>query len=417
MKSQIADLTYAKIFLSTITFKTWQKFCDGRSHFKISSQTNIKIKSRPPTQKDLKKYIIPAKTFQTWLKTYKLRTKISNFLTGKLKTILIRYVPKSTRLQLKKSLNILTCFSDSGVSTMIALEWQTWMQRRQNGSLDIIIFGITSFDYRFQRPQQLAYALANLGHRIFYIESEFNFVGNQSRSGVQIRKEAKNIFVVKLSALENYFIYKDFPTVQGRAILFKSLKKLFKLARIINPVAKIDHPFWGSIAQSLKMPLIYDAMDLHSGFPETGKSIEKYERELTSVSDLILTSSDYIQKEFLKFKQKSLMVRNAGDFYHFSKAKNKMVKPIDLMEFSGKIIGYYGAISDWMDDKIIKQLAINCPDVEIVIIGRVQNQKLVELAQVYLNIHLLGEKPYQELPNYLSYFDVCLIPFKITNLI
>jgi glycosyltransferase involved in cell wall biosynthesis len=32
------------------------------------------------------------------------------------------------------------------------------------------------------------------------------------------------------------------------------------------------------------------------------------------------------------------------------------------------------------------------------------------------NVHLLGEKPYTEIPGYLSHFDVAIIPFKQTPL-
>jgi glycosyltransferase involved in cell wall biosynthesis len=32
-------------------------------------------------------------------------------------------------------------------------------------------------------------------------------------------------------------------------------------------------------------------------------------------------------------------------------------------------------------------------------------------------VHFLGEKPYSELPKYLYWFDVCIIPFKLTPLI
>jgi hypothetical protein len=38
---------------------------------------------------------------------------------------------------------------------------------------DIFVFSLISWDFRFQRPQQLSTELSKLGHRIFYIESEF----------------------------------------------------------------------------------------------------------------------------------------------------------------------------------------------------------------------------------------------------
>jgi GT2 family glycosyltransferase len=51
------------------------------------------------------------------------------------------------------------------------------------------------------------------------------------------------------------------------------------------------------------------------------------------------------------------------------------------------------------------------------LIGLVNNERLKYLATKYSNIHLLGEKPYIDLPHYLALFNVCLIPFKLTKLI
>ena len=51
-----------------------------------------------------------------------------------------------------------------------------------------------------------------------------------------------------------------------------------------------------------------------------------------------------------------------------------------------------------------------------VIIGHTFGADIRKL-QKFSNVHFLGERPYSELPKYLHDFDVCLIPFKITQLI
>jgi len=50
-----------------------------------------------------------------------------------------------------------------------------------------------------------------------------------------------------------------------------------------------------------------------------------------------------------------------------------------------------------------------------VLIGSTMGADL-EPVQGLANVHLLGEKPYAELPGYFAYFDVCTIPFKIVPL-
>lgn len=123
---------------------------------------------------------------------------------------------------------------------------------------------------------------------------------------------------------------------------------------------------------------------------------------------------------FSKHNRNTITLRNAGEFEHFSKSNlltYHVSKPEDMKKIRGPVIGYYGALADWLDTSIIERLAIDYPLSSIVLIGLVNNQTLLDLSQKYSNIHLLGEKPYSDLPRYLASFDVCLIPFRITPLI
>lgn len=417
MNKQTFRLDHAKVFLNSNTFNIWQKYCSLRSNVATKLGYEPSFELHTPTEKDIRKYILPAKTYKIWLKSYSVRLLIYKYFINLPYVFIKKNIPQPLKIFLKRYFSFLIGLTGGHLNSYIKVEWHKWAKNRPDNSLDIIIFGITSFDYRFQRPQQLARRLSALGHRVFYIESEFNYALTPSTSWIAVKKKSKNIFTVKLSAPHNYFIYKDQPNRRGQEIIFSSLKKLMREARIINPVAKIDHPFWASISNRLKMPLIYDAMDLHTGFSESSKSVITSEVNLVRDADLILTSSTYLESALSKYRQKSIMLRNAGDFAHFSKSQHKLAKPSDLADLEGDIFGYYGAIADWMDDKIIKHLAITHPSDSIVLIGRIQNKTIERLSHKYKNIHLLGEKPYSELPHYLSHFSVCLIPFKITELI
>ncbi len=87
-----------------------------------------------------------------------------------------------------------------------------------------------------------------------------------------------------------------------------------------------------------------------------------------------------------------------------------------LKNIPGPIIGYYGAISDWFDCELIEYLAVSRKDWSFVLIGGTFGADVSKLKRLS-NVHMLGEKPYGELPAYLYWFDVCLIPFKLTPLI
>ena len=81
---------------------------------------------------------------------------------------------------------------------------------------------------------------------------------------------------------------------------------------------------------------------------------------------------------------------------------------------SGPIIGYFGVIDERMDMAALEALATSHPEWNIVMLGPVVKIDPGELPQAP-NLHFLGMKDYQELPSYLAYFDVALVPFAMNE--
>ena len=78
------------------------------------------------------------------------------------------------------------------------------------------------------------------------------------------------------------------------------------------------------------------------------------------------------------------------------------------------ILGYFGLIAeDWVDLPLIEKLAQRFSNASVMMLGKC-TMDLSRLAK-YPNIHLLGRKPYADLPNYCKAFDVALIPFPISE--
>jgi glycosyltransferase involved in cell wall biosynthesis len=92
--------------------------------------------------------------------------------------------------------------------------------------------------------------------------------------------------------------------------------------------------------------------------------------------------------------------------------------PEDIIQIKKPIVGYIGALSDWVDFDIIKAISKEYPELSVVLIGpefsSVKSE--IEALKQYPNIFILGAKPYKILPSYLKAFDVSIIPFKINEL-
>jgi hypothetical protein len=110
--------------------------------------------------------------------------------------------------------------------------------------------------------------------------------------------------------------------------------------------------------------------------------------------------------------KKYYYISNACDYEYFSQAKNRIgERPKDFIETDKKILGYYGAFAKWLDYDIIKKYADE-GIYHIVMIGGISNCSTYNIRIKHPNITWLDHKPYEELAYYLSWFDVCFLPFK-----
>ena len=75
------------------------------------------------------------------------------------------------------------------------------------------------------------------------------------------------------------------------------------------------------------------------------------------------------------------------------------------------IVGYYGALAEWIDWELLNEVHKKRPQYNFVYIG-VRYDKSSEKLEPAENVFILDEKPYKELYKYASFFDCCTIPFK-----
>jgi len=103
------------------------------------------------------------------------------------------------------------------------------------------------------------------------------------------------------------------------------------------------------------------------------------------------------------------------DLAHFSRALDTATPvPSDLASLPRPVVGFFGLIAEWVDLSLVRSVALAQPDWSIVLIGRVATD-LAPLEGLS-NVHLLGPRPYGELPAYCRGFDVGIVPFRMSEL-
>jgi len=210
-----------------------------------------------------------------------------------------------------------------------------------------------------------------------------------------------------------------FQSINNRWLL-QQIRICQKNLDLISPILWSFLPnavgVFGKLGEKLSIYYITDDFTKFTGHPSA--AIERMEKELLDRADLVIASSRYLAD--IKRNEKSIYVVSHGvDHKHFSQALKISADryPTDIRNIKRPIIGFYGEINDWLDLKMLAEVAARRPQWSLVLIGRIA----VEVGDInYLtglpNVHWLGRKEYSELPFYCAAFDAALIPMKINEL-
>lgn len=285
----------------------------------------------------------------------------------------------------------------------------------------LVVFPVIPWEFRWQRPQQLVSRFAANGYTVLFVNMTITPRGSryindlEALNEVRLGKLKEHIFELHLSSFNKINVYQD--RIKG-ADLNNVAHGLLSVLRDLEPRSVtylVQFPGWGQLANlaRARVPgtLVFDCMDDHAGFSNNATEVVKRETKLMEKADLVVASSAKLQEKALTFNDNTILVRNGTDFemFHDLRPNGKL----DGMR--RPIIGYHGAISEWFDPEVVFRCAQKHPEWNFVLIGSTLGCQVNGLKKLP-NVHLLGEMPYRELPGYLHYFDVCIIPFKVCEL-
>jgi UDP-galactopyranose mutase len=98
------------------------------------------------------------------------------------------------------------------------------------------------------------------------------------------------------------------------------------------------------------------------------------------------------------------------DVVHFKKARCQLTEPADQMGISRPRLGFSGVIDERMDIALLDAVTQMRPEWQFMMVGPIVKISAADLPKRD-NLHLLGAKPYRDLPEYLAGWDVALLPF------
>ena len=157
---------------------------------------------------------------------------------------------------------------------------------------------------------------------------------------------------------------------------------------------------------------IYRKIDPWEIMPENHWYDPATEKALLKSVDIVLAHSPTLLRQIRAVRPDAELEPNAVDVEQFRRLCNR--PPRDLVQGS-VTVGFWGTFfADWFDWRVIVQAASKLGGVAFNLIGA--RTPIVESHRPKLppNVHLLGAKPWEDLYRYLSFFDVCVIPYRRT---
>ena len=157
------------------------------------------------------------------------------------------------------------------------------------------------------------------------------------------------------------------------------------------------------------LAVVYDCMDELSAFKNAPASLKRRETELLAQADLVFTGGHSLYEAKCHLHANVHAFPSSIDVPHFHQARH-LPEPAELAALPHPRLGYCGVIDERMDRELLAGIADARPDWQFIMLGPIVKIDPAELPQ-RANIHYLGGKPYEELPAYLSGWDLALLPF------
>lgn len=267
---------------------------------------------------------------------------------------------------------------------------------------DLLCFSHLRWNFVYQRPQHLLSRCAK-SKRVFFIEEPI--FTEEAIAEFRITQDQTGVFVVVphlQQGLEEEAILTNIKQLIDHFLNEHKINKY--ICWYYTPMAL---PFTRHLQSEA---IIYDCMDELSAFKGASPALKKYEAELFSRADVVFTGGQSLYESKVKQHPNVYAFPSSVEVSHFAQGRKIQEDPSDQAGIPHPRLGFYGVIDERMDLELIAGIADARPDWHLVMIGPVVKINSDTLPQRD-NIHYLGGKSYQELPQYLAGWDLAMLPF------
>ncbi|MEO8237632.1 MAG: glycosyltransferase [Flavobacterium sp.] len=263
---------------------------------------------------------------------------------------------------------------------------------------DMIVFCHLRWQFVYQRPQHIISRMAP-EMKVLFIEEP---VGTD-----ELSNSPANLIII------NDHLHILQPKVNSIEAIAAIIPLYVKNKHI--PIGWFYSPSFSPLLETLNFEtVVYDCMDelsLFKGAPEHLINQEKY---LIAHVDIIFTGGKSLYESKQKLHSNVHCFPSSVDHDHFSVASDKINIPADIANIPSPVVGYFGVIDERINLNLLEETAKKMPGVSFVMIGPLAKIEDHDLPKEE-NIHYLGMKSYNELPQYIHAFDIAMMPFALNE--
>ena len=272
----------------------------------------------------------------------------------------------------------------------------------------LLCFSHLRWNFVFQRPQHLMSRFSRTMNVIFWEEPVE--IGPRETAYLQVREapDAPNVHVVVPH------LPQGMPQDAREAALMRLLDAHVASVRGAL-IAWYYTPMMLPFSRHLEADVtVFDAMDELSKFKFAPVKLLELEQELIDRSDIVFTGGSSLFEAKKDRHDNVHCFPSSVDRVHFLKARARQFDPADQEDLPKPRLGFFGVIDERFDTELLDKVAAMRPDWSFVMVGPVVKISEDDLPK-RPNIHYLGGKSYDQLPGYLSGWDVALMPFAMNE--
>jgi glycosyltransferase involved in cell wall biosynthesis len=201
-----------------------------------------------------------------------------------------------------------------------------------------------------------------------------------------------------------------FRRMLNRHLVTARLRTVLAKLGLEAPVIMTTLPYVGWLVRGLRRRgLVYYCTDDYSHWPSADRlTLQEADRDLSGEADLILAASHALRDQHA-WTGRCEYFPHGVDFTHFASVQSQPSPDPAVAGLPGPRIGFFGLIYEKLDFDLLTAVARHFENGSLILIG----------PQVYAppefrrlsNVHLLGQKAYDDLPTYLAGLDVLMLPY------